>query len=179
MAGDWIVWTKGLSRKPEVLAIAARTGRHHRVVACLLMEFWEWADEHTVDGFLSGLSVRSLSASQADTDEDFWRTVISVGWLEASDDGIRIPHHEYWMGKSAKRRLQENKRKNSTRASHADTLRTENGQMSASQADEMRPTEQYSTEEDKTPPNPPQGGGEDVRIRYRRPSQPDFGAAGR
>ena len=135
MAGDWIAWTKGLSRKREVLAIAERTGRDRRQVACLLMEFWEWADGETEDGFLAGMSVRILSASHADTDETFWRQVADVGWLVIKDDGVLIPRFARWMGTSAKRRLNDTNRKRQTRrddvrnlsASNADKLRTERG----------------------------------------------------
>ena len=42
MAGDWIAWTKGLTLKREVVAIANRLGLDRRVVACLCMEAWEW-----------------------------------------------------------------------------------------------------------------------------------------
>lgn len=135
MAGDWVVWTKGLSRKREVLAIAGRTGRDRRQVACLLMEFWEWADGETEDGYLAGVSVRNLSASQADTDDEFWGQVADVGWLEVTECGVRIPRFVRWMGKSAKRRLNDTNNKRQSRvgsvrnlsASDADKLRTKCG----------------------------------------------------
>lgn len=115
MAGDWVVWVKGLSRKREVLAIAERTGRDRRLVACLLMEFWEWADGETEDGYLPFMSVRNLSASQADTDETFWGHVADVGWLVIEDGGILIPNFSRWMGASAKRRLNDTNRKRQNR----------------------------------------------------------------
>lgn len=46
MAGDWLKWTKGLARKPEVLHIAAQLGRSRHEVASVLMELWEWADDN-------------------------------------------------------------------------------------------------------------------------------------
>ena len=117
MAGDWIAYTKGLSRKPEVLAIAERTGRDRRVVACLLLEFWEWADGETEDGLLPALSVRSLSAICPDTDDAFWRSVVAVGWLVVKKEALVIPNFRRWMGASAKRRLKESRRKQLNRAS--------------------------------------------------------------
>lgn len=119
MAGDWVVWVKGLSRKREVLAIAERTGRDRRLVACLLMEFWEWADGETADGELRPLSVRNLSAICPDTDDEFWLAVVAVGWLEVEEGVVIIPKFDRWMGDLTKRKLTDAKRKRRSR-SHAD-----------------------------------------------------------
>lgn len=142
MAGDWIPWSKGLSRKLEVLRIAQATGRSRREVACLLMEFWEWADNETEDGFLVGMDVRNLSALHADTDEAFWSAVIASGWLTPSNGGVTIPHFDYWLGRSAKRRLKDTKRKGLSRSGEpvADVRK-----MSASDADKNGTTGQDST----------------------------------
>lgn len=143
MAGDWIAWQKGLSKKVEVLRIAGATGRPRREVACLLMEFWEWADDQTEDGFLPAQNVRNLSACHADTDDAFWREVAAAGWLTIRDDGIEIPNYTNWMGKSAKRRLKESRRKDGNRndpRSTAQSVRT----MSASHADKKRAREEKS-----------------------------------
>ncbi len=153
MAGDWIPWMKGLSKKREVLAIARSTGRDRRLVACLLMEFWEWADSETEDGFLRGMAVRILSAFCPDTDDAFWRAVIEVDWLRERENSLEIPNFSRWMGNSAKRRLSDAKRKRQNRSAN----RPQNvRKMSASEADKMRTTEQNRTEESNTP-LPPKG----------------------
>jgi hypothetical protein len=132
MAGDWIPWSKGLPKKLEVLRIARLTGRDRRLVACLLMEFWEWADDQTEDGFLSGMDVRNLSALHADTDDAFWSAVIDSGWLAPADGGLMVPNFCFWMGRSAKRRLKDTKRKGQSRGGvTGKTVR----KMSASDAD--------------------------------------------
>lgn len=107
MAGDWIPWCKGLSRKREVMAIAKATGRSRREVACILMEFWEWADNESADGSLAGVSADALPALIPDTDPAFWAAVQASGWLAATDAGLVIPNFQRWMGQSAKKRLKK------------------------------------------------------------------------
>ena len=171
---SWIVWTKGLARKLEVLLIAERTGWSRHEVAGRLMEFWEWVDEESHDGKLPGLTVRSLSAvcpqnvriecgQKADEraqnvrnlsaecpspSETFFGAMVEVGWLTLTDSGIEVPHFDYWMGKSAKRRLKEVQRKQEFRESQQPKPPEPESakrpqkvrKMSASNADKLRPT---------------------------------------
>jgi hypothetical protein len=115
MAGDWVPWCKGLSKKPEVLAIAKATGHHRRWVAATLMEFWEWADAETETGDLPGVSVADLQDFVSGTDERFWLAVSAAGWLIPGPDGLTIPNFGYWMGKAAKKRLRAAIRKRLSR----------------------------------------------------------------
>jgi pyrroline-5-carboxylate reductase len=62
MAGDWIVWTKGLTRKLEVVQMARTLQLDRRIVACLCMEVWEWADAETTDGEARGAALDTLDA---------------------------------------------------------------------------------------------------------------------
>lgn len=154
MAGDWIPWVKGLTRKLEVLTIAERTNRSPREVAAILMEFWEWADTETEDGLLRGISLRSLSASHADMDGTFVRAMSEVGWLFVRESGaLEIPNFERWMGRSAKRRLKETERRrqNRLRAPQVTVEPGERRSVSACDADILPPnsgtTEQNRTEQ--------------------------------
>lgn len=52
MAGEWIPWGKGLTRRSEVRQIAAAAGQEPRWVASVMMELWEYADSETTDGFI-------------------------------------------------------------------------------------------------------------------------------
>lgn len=155
MAGDWVVWTKGLSRKREVLAIAEATGLDRRQVAALLMEFWEWADGETSDGLLPGLTIRSLSALHADVLPQFFHAMSAVGWVIEETAGVRLPHFDRWMGRSAKRRLKDILRKRHDPMRIPQDVRMRSGRTSASQADEIRPIDRDRDREKKKPPLPP------------------------
>jgi hypothetical protein len=116
-AGEWIPWTKGLTKKPEVAIIARKSGRSQRDVSALLMEFWEWADDHTTDGQLNNLRPEDLGAILPQMDSYFFELLIEVGWLARTESGLRIPKFSRWMGNSSKRRLKEAKRKRRFHAS--------------------------------------------------------------
>lgn len=178
MAGDWIVWTKGLARKREVGRIVKATGMSRYEVAVKLMEFWEWVDSETADGLLPGLDVRSLSALHADICPQFFRALSDVGWLEERTEGVLIPKFDRWMGRSAKRRLTDALRKREGRGRSegegGEGDAPENGhaggqvapagvrETSAPHADVSRTfcgtTEQNRTEKRKNPPTPLTGG---------------------
>lgn len=107
---QYLHWAVGFARKPEVLRIAGLTGRTRADVAVTLMEFYEWADATTEDGKLPGVDVTFLSHVCHNTDVTFWNALASVGWLTILDDSIEIPNFDYWMGSSAKRRLNNARR---------------------------------------------------------------------
>lgn len=147
MAGDWIPRCKGLNRKPEVLAIARATGMTRHTVADLLMDFWEWADSETDNGLLPNLTIAELSQAIPGTDERFWLAVVQAGWLLVGNTGLTIPNFDRWLGRSAKKRLQKNRRQSDWRASAAD--------VDAGASTEAPTTEQYSTEEEPKGSSPP------------------------
>jgi hypothetical protein len=109
MAGDWIAWTKGLTLKREVIAIADRLKLDRRIVACLCMEAWEWADSNTTDGHAD--SVTSVTLDEVTGVTGFGKAMLEVGWLLEDDGGIIFPHWERWNAESAKKRLQNAERK--------------------------------------------------------------------
>jgi hypothetical protein len=109
MAGDWIVWTKGLTLKREIMAIADRLGLDRRIVACHCMEAWEWADSNTTDGHADGMTKVTLDAVTGVT--GFGQAMIDVGWLLEDDRGIIFPCWQRWNTASAKKRQQNAERK--------------------------------------------------------------------
>jgi len=113
MAGDWIVWEKGLPKKREVLAIAAALGLDRRVVACLCMEIWEWADSETADGCISGMDLSSIDAIASIP--GFGAEMAAVGWVLSDREGLVFPNWDRKNTKSAKHRLQESERKRQAR----------------------------------------------------------------
>jgi len=114
MAGDWIAWTKGLTRKREIHLIARRLSVSRREAAALCMEAWEWADAETADGGLPGAMPEDLDA--AVNCPGLADALREVGWLILDDDGLRFPNWDYWNSESAKHRLVETRRKQAYRA---------------------------------------------------------------
>lgn len=108
MAGDWTPFETATLRKPEVLTIASKTSRSRHEVCGLLMEFWCWAGEQTVDGHVDAPVDGLPSAVGADV--DFWQAVIDVGWLERNGPALFIPNAENWITVGAKARLDKTKR---------------------------------------------------------------------
>ena len=115
MAGDWIPWTKGLTRKQEVLHIAKAVGQHRRWVAATLMEFWEWWDAEFTDGMARGRTLDDLQGIIPEADLRFWHAVMDVGWLRVLSNGLSIPHYERCLGQSAKKRLKAAQRQRVSR----------------------------------------------------------------
>jgi hypothetical protein len=120
MAGDWIKWTKGLTRKPEVIGIAARLGLSRRETAAVLMEIWEWADEITSDGNVPGVTFVTLDALSNVT--GIGNAMIDVGWLVDLGDGIVFPNFGRHNGNSAKKRGQAQRRMAKMRQRNAESV---------------------------------------------------------
>jgi len=119
MAGNWIKWVKGLTRRTEVVRMSTghlsgiNADRRRIAVAC--MEFWEWADDETTDGALSGCTpafVDDLVALPG-----FFAAMVSVGWIVETPQGIVIAHFERHNGESAKQRAMDADRKRVRRMS--------------------------------------------------------------
>jgi hypothetical protein len=119
VAVEWLKWMKGLSRRPEVLGIAAALGLDRRIVATACMELWEWADDNTTTGRIRGVGAR-------DVDDflqlpGFANAMSAQGWLRVCADGITFVRWERNNGRSAKARAlaalrQSRRRKNLSRS---------------------------------------------------------------
>ena len=128
MAGDWIKMRSNLWDDPRVAGICDRTGATEAQVIGALYWLWTTADQHTQDGFLGGLTPKSVNRKTAV--EGFAEAMIEVGWLDHGEGGLIIPRFDEHNGSSAKRRASEARRKGSVRkvsASDADKKRTRCG----------------------------------------------------
>lgn len=114
MAGDWIAWTKGLTRKREVLLIARELKIDRLKAAALCMEAWEWADAETVDGHLPGSVPNDLDIAIGV--EGMAAAMHNVGWLIFDSDGLRFPNWDYWNSESAKQRILATRRQQKRRS---------------------------------------------------------------
>ncbi len=102
MAGDWIKWVKGLTRRTEVIQIAAGLKLDRRLVAAVCMEFWEWVDDSTTDGNLPGCNSETVDSVVCVP--GFGSAMVRVGWLIETPNGMAVAHFDRHNSASSKAR---------------------------------------------------------------------------
>lgn len=132
MAGDWIKWLKGLTRKSEVLQIARLLKRDRHEIAGRLMVLWEWADNETEDGHVPGGTAEFVDEHVGVS--GFFGALETAGWARSTDQGISLVNWSRHNGESAKKRARDAnaaakcrgkpKAVSKTSASHADETMT-------------------------------------------------------
>jgi len=113
MASEWIKWTKGLCRKPEVVTLSSRFERDRFSIAARLMCVWEWTDEVTNDGKVLGVDLAFIDELAGI--KGFGEGMISVGWLALVDGGVEFTNYVANNGNTGKSRAQAQKRQNMSR----------------------------------------------------------------
>lgn len=108
MAGDWLKFEKATPDKPEVFAIAAELGIDPDAVVGKLIRVWSWFDTHTVDG--NARSVTSSLLDRISGVSGFVSAMQSVGWIEVTVAGVRLPNFDRHTGETAKGRALTAKR---------------------------------------------------------------------
>lgn len=119
MAGDWIGLDHELAESEHVLGIFERTNTEIGTIIGRMFLLWRWFDKMTVDGHIPRVGLRSVSA-QCGGDPPFWQAVVDVGWLVVTDDGVEMPDFEKRIGKSARARMKESRRKKDYEATRYD-----------------------------------------------------------
>jgi hypothetical protein len=109
MAGFWIAWECGLTRKREVLLIAKRLKVSAREAAAMCMEVWEWAGDQSIDGLVVGLDPADVSAAVGIS--GIGEAMKQAAWIFHSDGAIQFPNWGRFNSRSAKQRLQAAERK--------------------------------------------------------------------
>jgi hypothetical protein len=158
----WIKMGTGLASHGKVKALRRALKADRLKVIGGLWAVWCVFDEHSAAGQLDGYTLD-------DMDEEIgWRgfsaAMRDIGWLIETDDGLEAPDYEEHNGPNAKRRATDASRKGKSRAK-ADTEtdletppdpheyrtpnRTEPGQVSASDADNLRNREEKRREEEE------------------------------
>jgi len=147
MAGEWIKMRTNLWDDPRVSSLCDLTDQPEAMVVGGLYWLWAMADEHSEDGFLPGMTLRAIDRKTGVA--GLGDALVQIGWVSASEDGVRVINFDEHNGASAKRRCMEAKRKASGRkesASDADT----NGTPSVAR-------EEKSKEPNPNPPVSPRG----------------------
>jgi hypothetical protein len=151
VAGDWLKMTHALPEKPEVLAIAGKTGLTRFDVVGRLFIMWRWFDTNTTDGNAAGVTSVTLNECLFgyQTSVPFVSAVRDAGWLTESDGGVGVVKFDEHISESAKTRAQTAKRvaksKNKGKANGDG-----NGESVTSSVTETVPREEKRREERNT-----------------------------
>jgi hypothetical protein len=108
MAGDWIKMRSNLWDDPRVAKICDLTDCGEAAIVGGLYWLWATADQHSEDGIMPGLTLRSIDRKTGIA--GFAAALVSIGWLGDHPEGVRIIHFEEHNGASAKARLMTAKR---------------------------------------------------------------------
>lgn len=108
MAGEWIKMRTNLWDDPRVSQLCDLTGTAEATVVGGLYWLWSTADEHTETGLLPGMSVNAVDRKTGI--KGFGQSLVSIGWLKDTPEGVTIERFEEHNGASAKARAQTAKR---------------------------------------------------------------------
>ena len=119
MTSQWIKMRCDLWDDPRVMRICEITGYDEAPIVGALYWLWTTADQHTVDGLVSNLTIRGVNRKTGVA--GFAEAMIAVGWLVEVDGGLQLPRFEEHNGSSAKRRAMDSSRKGSGASKSAET----------------------------------------------------------
>lgn len=150
MAENWIKVRKSLKSDIRIIGRARTMGVSHNELLGAMVSFFCWADEHTADGNLPGLTIADLDEPLVSGLPGFGDAMVNIGWITVNDDGLMINGFDDHMSKSAKKRAQSAKRTSLSRSCNA---------ASVTEALPDRDKKEIREEKSKrgTPPNPPSG----------------------
>lgn len=108
MAGDWIKMRGNLWSDPRISRLCDLTDQGEAAIIGGLYWLWATADQHSEDGIMAGLSLRSIDRNTGI--KGFGEALCSIGWIADHPEGIRIVRFDEHNGSSAKKRCQTAKR---------------------------------------------------------------------
>lgn len=111
---------------PRIARICDLTNKREAEVIGGLYWLWTMADEQTADGHLDGLSLAAIDRKTGI--KNLGASLVKVGWILESEEGVEIARFEEHNGASAKRRASEAKRMQFVRKpseSRSQPMRTE------------------------------------------------------
>lgn len=126
MSSEWLKWSKGLTRKPEILQIAARLMMSPAAAAGTLMLAMEWLDDAVTEYDEFGnacVTLGALPVSFIDTVvgvSGFAESLAEVGWVRKTPQALVFVNAARHNGKTAKSRALTRDRVASLRAKRAE-----------------------------------------------------------
>ncbi|WP_244123875.1 hypothetical protein [Burkholderia gladioli] len=165
MAADWIKMRTNLWDDPRVSRLCEITDQGEASIIGGLYWLWSTVDEHSTDGVLVGMGLKTLDRKTGVP--KLGEALVAIGWLEECPTGIRVVRFDEHNGASAKNRAQTAKRvaKHSGKADSpmpsnaalTHDKRNANGD-SVSEPLVVRYQEVDIEVDSKQPPIPPKGG---------------------
>lgn len=135
MAGDWIKMRGNLWDDPRVGRLAELTDAGEAAVIGGLYWLWAMADQHSEDGFLAEMTLKTIDRKTGVP--TLGAALATIKWVTEEEGGLRIARFEEHNGASAKRRCSDAQRKANGRkvsADDADNMPTDSGH----EEDELR-----------------------------------------
>jgi hypothetical protein len=123
---NWIKMRSNLWDDPRIARICDITNKREAEVIGGLYWIWSMADDQSTDGRLEGLSLGAIDRKTGI--KGLGATLVKIGWILESEDGVEIARFDEHNGASAKRRSTEAKRMQFVRRpkdSCAQSMRTE------------------------------------------------------
>lgn len=181
MAGDWIKMRDNLWDDPRVIKIVDMTDSSEAAVIGSLYWLWSTADQHTEDGFMPSLTLRSIDRKTGVN--GFAAAMCSIGWIEEKSDGVLIVDFDKHNGTSAKKRCQTAKRvakheaANGKKQKNNENAATDTGPANATLTHDEEDTNAESVssalarerEEKNNTPHTPQGGIFPAEVQPEQP----------
>ncbi len=133
-----------LDEDPAVISIAETLKIPEVYVVGLCWKLWRWADEQTINGCAHGVTDSWVDRYTGAT--GFAQAMVKVGWLDFTNGSMSIPKFDRHISNSAKSRALSQRRMEKSRY--------------AQSATEAQP-EKRREENNKYPPNPPKGEGQE------------------
>jgi len=114
MADFWIKIEKGTPDKPEILELAALLDiEDPDTITGKMIRVWSWFDSNSENGhapIVTKVLLDRLTGVTGLTDG-----LVTVGWLEKTEEGYSVPNFERHLGKGAKKRASDAERKRKSR----------------------------------------------------------------
>jgi hypothetical protein len=167
MAGEWIAYDLALPDKPEVQELIDLTDEPVEAVVFNLLRLWGWASMHCADGTARMTLPRLVRTCGAN--EEFWRAVASVGWLEIDETAatVAVPGWDRRFSQAAKSRAQHadrsrefedrnpGRKKSPPLENPGKRQKIPPGEPSGAQAPDVPALKRRRGEEIRNPPPPP------------------------
>lgn len=124
MSSDWIKMRSDLGDDPAVIAIASQLGVSEFEAVGRLHCLWSWADRHTTNGVVQGVSSEWIDRRVG---QGMAAAMEAVGWLSRNCGVVTFPGFDKHNGRTAKERAEDARRKRESRSCPED-VRDESGQ---------------------------------------------------
>lgn len=149
MAGEWIKVRTNLWDDPRIGQLCELTSQGEATVIGGLYWLWATADEHSADGQLHGMTVRTIDRKTGIP--GLGQALVTIGWLNDNAEGVTVARFDEHNGASAKTRAQTAKRvanhKSNAKVTQAALPKSDGAVSGALPREDKRREE---TEKDKT-----------------------------